>query len=290
MKSIKLLGLAAVLLIGCGDNKSAPDARVKPDAPISFPSAPALGKQIDRMGRPAVNTALNHGFDDPSAAATQAAKTAYNEMTAKTDWLAPASIGQFAKNLAIIDVLDSGICGNGRCEIGESGANVGNTCAADCGADVTGGGCGDGFCNTGETGTTCAADCATGQTGSYVSNGCGNQAFYNNSVPGLPPNAMSYVALAAVLAHDELYIDTSKGNCDRYLAVEFGVFVLGASPLSCGGRGLEYDVMDYSYSMLSMGVLGFSTDGNFTPKVQDGAGPHTDYSATFPFLGAPHTP
>lgn len=73
----------------------------------NLPPPPALGPQIDRMGRPAVNTATNHVFDSNSDT-KGAAKEAYNEAAPAT-WatFAPEVIG----NLAILDGLD-GVCGN----------------------------------------------------------------------------------------------------------------------------------------------------------------------------------
>ena len=70
---------------------------------------PALKTQIDRFGRPAINTALNHVFD-PSVSTKGAAKDAYNADSNVGGW--PAAYGpEFAKNLAIFDGLD-GTCGN----------------------------------------------------------------------------------------------------------------------------------------------------------------------------------
>lgn len=241
MNTIKLLAVAAIALIGCGDNKSVPDARPIDARPADAycsdcPAAPALGMQIDRMGRAAVNTVLNHGFEAPSAA-QQAAKTAYNEDGDKTSWLQAARIVEFMKNLALVDALDA--------------------------------------------------------MGTAI--GCGNQALYKND-----PNAdvndpdksgpESYADLAKLLAHDELFLDSSKSNCVRYLAVEFAVVTGAGEPLSCGGRAPDYDVIDFSLSMLTMGVGGFSTDGMFTPKVSDTVDAHTDLEDTFPYLGAPHQP
>jgi hypothetical protein len=258
MKTIKLLAIATIAVIGCGDNKSVPDAKMKdasnPDAEV-FPAAPALGMQIDRMGRAAVNTALNHGFD-PSAAG-QTAKVAYNEMPTFVEWLAAANIGEFMKNLAFIDVLDTGVCGNGICETGETGTAAGN-CETDCGNTATGTG-----------------------------NGCGNQVYYNNQATGGgTPMATSYQALATLLAEDELYLNTANATCTFYLGVEFSV-VTGGANTTCGGRAPQYDVIDFSFSMLAMGLKGFTT--SFMPLVSDGVAAHADVSPTdFPFLGAPH--
>lgn len=72
-----------------------------------MPAMPALGKQIDRMGRPAINTALNNVFN-PDDATKGAAKDAYNDALPAT-W--GTFKGEFQKNLAILDALDAN-CGN----------------------------------------------------------------------------------------------------------------------------------------------------------------------------------
>src|SRR6185369_12071168 len=46
--------------------------------PTSIPPPPVIGAQIDRFGRPVVNTALNHAFD-PDETAAGLAKDAYNQ-------------------------------------------------------------------------------------------------------------------------------------------------------------------------------------------------------------------
>jgi hypothetical protein len=102
--------LTVAAFAGCGDN-------IKPnnDGPIGpmkdsggIPAAPALGTQIDRMGRPAINTALNHAFD-PNSATAGTGKDAYNADGSPGGWTQYAP--QFAANLAVIDALD-GMCGN----------------------------------------------------------------------------------------------------------------------------------------------------------------------------------
>lgn len=301
MKStIKLLAVAA-LLVACGDNKSVPDAGKRMDGPVAdamcsnCPAAPALGAQIDRMGRPAINTALNHGFEGASAA-KEAAKTAYNTANpADTTMLAPF-VPEFMKNLAVIDALDTGICGNAICERGEAnvagGTNV--ACPADCPATgQIGGICGNTVCEYGEantaTGTNiaCPTDCPTAnQVGTIPVNGCQNQVLYNGGM-NAPPNAMSYQTLATVLVGDELYLDTSKAICAFYLAVEFGV-AISQPNTTCGGRAPQYDVIDFTFSLGALGLKGFSTDGLFTPQFKDNAGPHTDYLPSFPYLGDPN--
>ena len=75
----------------------------------SVPTPPTLGTQIDRMGRPAINTALNHTFD-PNTTTKNTAKDAYNADKTQSGWGA-AYTGQFKANLAIYDGLDT-TCGN----------------------------------------------------------------------------------------------------------------------------------------------------------------------------------
>ena len=259
MKMIKLCAVAAITLIGCGDNKGTPDAHVKndaaPDSMVPFPAAPTIGDQIDRLGRPAVNTVLNHGFDGTPGADT--AKGAYNEQSAKSDWL--TNIPEFMGNLGIIDVLDT-FCGNGVCDQGEANVAIPATAAA------------------------CPLDCPTAaQVGS--GNGCGNQALYNGIPGGGPPAEDSYSTLAFVLSNDEVFLDSSKSVCDGYLAIEARILVPSLS--TCGGRAPEYDVIDSSYSMLAAGFGGFNP-ATFEPKIKDGAPPHTDYLDAFPYLGPPH--
>jgi len=261
MKStMKILAVAALALIACGDNKTKPDAGGPKDSPpgdaqcSNCPAAPTLGMQIDRMGRPAINTALNNGFN-PDATSAQAAKKAYNENSMPATWV--SFVPEFMKNLAIVDALDTGFCGNGLCEVGETGGGGGN-CMGDCGNTAAG----------------------------AITTGCGNQALYNGTGMGAPM-ATSYQTLAGVMAGDELYVDTSKGVCAFYLAVEFGV-ATGGTNSTCGGRAPAYDVIDFTLSLGAIGIAGFSTDGMFTPDIKDLAGAHTDLTSTFPYLGEPN--
>lgn len=128
------LGLAAAFLMSCGDDKAAPDAPKTPDAapdaaPDAFmpPAAPTLGNQIDRMARPAVNTALNAVLDADPLKTTK--KDKYNQASNPSNWrttnLDPATpstvvVAEFAKQIGFFDVLDQGLatvsangCNNG---------------------------------------------------------------------------------------------------------------------------------------------------------------------------------
>lgn len=124
MKKIALLALftSAAFVVACsGDNnqndggtdgsvdQNTPDV-TKTDAGDSGgnPPPPTLKTQIDRIGRPAINTALNHVFDPTAAAGT--AKDSYNADKNVAGWQAAYS-AEFAKNLGIFDALDT-VCGN----------------------------------------------------------------------------------------------------------------------------------------------------------------------------------
>ena len=98
-----------------GGNDGSPTDTTQPDVNKTDandsggnPAPPALNMQVDRMGRPAINTALNHTFDTTAAAGT--AKDAYNADKNITGWQA-AYTAQFAANLGIFDALDN-VCGN----------------------------------------------------------------------------------------------------------------------------------------------------------------------------------
>jgi hypothetical protein len=90
---------------GGGDVNNNPDAN-EGGGP---PAPPTLGTQVDRFGRPAINTALNHTFD-ANAGTKGTAKDAYNADVNSATWTATYK-AEFAKNLAIYDGLDT-VCGN----------------------------------------------------------------------------------------------------------------------------------------------------------------------------------
>lgn len=99
------------------------------------PAVPTLGVQIDRMGRPAVNTALTNPYDiypAGNAESSEITKTRYNTDSDPTMWAAnwtPA----IKMNLAILDGLDNGNCGN---QLAFSGANPYTPLAGVLAADV----------------------------------------------------------------------------------------------------------------------------------------------------------
>lgn len=93
---LPLTCIAAALVAGCGDDND------------GNPSPPTLGVQIERKGRPAINTAVvdpfngdsaNHGF----------IQDGYNASDDPSQWAQFAP--RMAGNLAILDSLDT-VCGN----------------------------------------------------------------------------------------------------------------------------------------------------------------------------------
>lgn len=140
------LGLAAAFMMSCGDDKAAPDAPKPIDAAIDAgpdafmpPAAPTLGAQIDRMARPAVNTALVAPLETNATLKT-AKKDKYNQASNPMTWATtnldaavPTNVivREFANNIAVFDVLDKGLgtvpdpdgCGNAALYTGPAGPN-----------------------------------------------------------------------------------------------------------------------------------------------------------------------
>lgn len=126
MKNLTTLVLLLAAVAACGDDKhatpDAPDTTKKDaaiDAPPAFPAAPTLGTQIDRMGRPAINTALNAVLET-DATKKMNKKDAYNHAVAPSSWkttnldsTVPTDVvlKEFATNIAIFDVIDKGVTG-----------------------------------------------------------------------------------------------------------------------------------------------------------------------------------
>lgn len=118
MTKLHLLAIPTLALLACGDDKTKPDGPLHIDAKVGdgaeIPSPPGVGAQIDRMGRPTINTALNHTFD-ANQTTKDAAKDAYNQDASSGNW-ATTYGAEFQKQLALLDFIDSGLsCTNGTC-------------------------------------------------------------------------------------------------------------------------------------------------------------------------------
>lgn len=120
MKSILAIALAGASLfaVGCDDDTSGGTGM---DMTASNP-APKVGTQIDRMGRPAVNTALTNPFGliQPS---TDAVKDAYNAEGNPAMWQSKF-MTDIQTNLAVLDSADT-VCGNSVGVMGD-GVDAGN--------------------------------------------------------------------------------------------------------------------------------------------------------------------
>lgn len=115
--SIAFVLILSAAVMGCGSD----DKNIAPDAdPNVVPPMPALSAtQGDRMGRPAIATALQATFE-PDQATRYAAKDAYNANASLDDWQSyvgapPAAEGNYATgfigSLAILDALNAN-CGD----------------------------------------------------------------------------------------------------------------------------------------------------------------------------------
>jgi hypothetical protein len=144
-----------------------------PDSGPQNPAPPTLGAQIDRMGRPAINTALNHGFDG-NAAAAGTAKDAYNADSNPANWVT-AYQPQFAANLAILDSLDKGAlandgggCGNQPFSDDDAGAARYTTLSTVFAGDTL-------WLNTGSTTCTTYLAVELNATGAVTNTDCGGR-------------------------------------------------------------------------------------------------------------------
>lgn len=225
------IGVMSVAGYGCGDDDDAVTTKTDSGTPVTEtgtgtetgtdsgpkpPTVPTLGAQIDRLGRPAINTALNHTFD-PDAGTKGAAKDEYNQDTAQAGWSAKYTPQQ-AANLAVYDGLDRN---------------------------------------------------------------CNNQFLASDAGAAQNSNTLKYGTLASVTADDRLWLNTAGTSCTTYLAVEANA--TGIIPnMDCGGRGLGYDVIDTTYSIVSIGAPAGVTDGVTADPAKTGG-------TTFPFLAAPLT-
>lgn len=179
------------------------------------PGVPTLGMQIDRMGRPAINTALTNPFGLVKTPGTQTVETTgmtqdnYNHDTNVANW--PAQWSPYIRfNLAIYDGLD-GVCGN-------------------------------------------------------------------QFLADVPAGSPRYSTLATALANDMLQLDSSQTTCSQYLGVELAATVMPGLK-DCGGRKLDYAVVDVSYNVLVVGSV--------TGSITNGVVQTTVPSPTFPFMVGP---
>jgi hypothetical protein len=204
---------------------------------------------MDRLGRPAINTALNHGFDPAGGPA----KDAYNQDGSPGGWAA-AYTANFAGNLGILDVLDTGLtCTNGACS-----AENAPTLSDGCGNQA--------FYNGALLGSGSADASATSYT----------------TLATVLADDQLYLDTTKTLAE---LSTTHQG----YLAVELNAYGMIPNTVG-GGRAPTMDVIDTTYTAVAIGVRGFDASNDFKPAFGDGVdGPHAGVTNdTFPFLATPH--
>ena len=196
---------------------------------------------------------LNHGFDTDGRWPAREGRVQPGRLARRL--AAQRTRPEFAKNLAILDALDTGLTCTGGTP----------ACAAEQHGDSR-----QRLRQSGRSTTACPAAAAR------------------------PPRTRTST-LASVLADDELYLDTSETAAElplthqSYLAVELSAF--GSSrTLVVAVAPRRYDVIDTSYTALAIGITGFDASSQFTPAFGDGVDPHAGVTnTTFPFLGRRRT-
>lgn len=103
--SLSLALLGALSLVGCGEDPDPGRPKIDAGPGAGVPPMPALGGQIDRMGRPMVSHMLVETFD-PDEGDRNQAKDAYNADDEPGTWQADWA-DQIRTSLAILDGLDS---------------------------------------------------------------------------------------------------------------------------------------------------------------------------------------
>ena len=175
------------------------------------PAPPALGAQIDRMGRAGVNTAVTDPFNLNSTS-KGANQDGYNAAASPAQW------GQTVRRAASPATSPS--------------STAWTPCAA----------------------TSCW--------------------------PARRRSPAATTRWRRVLADDQIYVNSSSGTCNVYLAVEANA--IGIANNDCGGRTPLVDTIDRTYSVLAAGTLAGVTDG----VDRDADGTHS--TSGFPFLLPPN--
>lgn len=91
------------------------------------------------------------------------------------------------------------------------------------------------------------------------------------ALPALGPTR--FATLAGLLAADTLLIDTSKNTCASYMSVERNGLT-GMASTDCGGRKLDYDVVDGTF----LTIIGIGSGAT------DNVGISVTATPTFPYL------
>lgn len=105
---------------------------------------------------------------------------------------------------------------------------------------------------------------------------CGNQWLADTAAPV----AARYRVLAELLADDRLWVDSTTGRCESFMAVERAHFAGEPGAKDCGGRTPTQDAVDVYRSLLVNGSERGVSDGVDRDEHEHG-------SDAFPFLAAP---
>ncbi len=270
MKTIKLLSLALVgagLLAACGDDTGTGTGSTSTTSTGGGGTGgatttstggngtgggtltiPELGPQIDRMGRPAINTALDDTFVffdttlKPSTTAQRgAAEDAYNENGAENTWAA-THVPSAALQLGVLDSLDTGL------DLDGNGGNPAFTNEQAC-----------------ENQPLSCADISNTTGSCYV------------ALAGALMGDRLWVRSDGTNCTAAAAADVAGG--EGYLAVELNATTL-APNADCGGRRPIDDVIERTYSVVALGLTVGFDDGITAP-----AGLHPE---SFPYLAPPH--
>ena len=105
---------------------------------------------------------------------------------------------------------------------------------------------------------------------------------FNVTPPSQQPTAMGGTFrnnVIGVLVALGGYSETDAGAIADILLPDVLTYQVGSNADFLNGRDLDDDVIDIELGLVTNGAIG-----------SDGVGPHADYLATFPYLGAPHLP
>ncbi len=118
---------------------------------------------------------------------------------------------------------------------------------------------------------------------------CGDNPVTNrasaNPADGLATGPGRYDFIATVFADDQLYVNSGSagsegGQCSQYLAAELGVIGVSGLEVDCGGRTPLYDVIQTTYSAVSIGAAAGVDDGVPSDNIAQS-------TTVFPFLANP---
>jgi hypothetical protein len=117
IRTVLIAAIAAIfaVAVGCSDDPSTTTTSSGTSSSSTSSSSgslgkmPTLGGQIDRMGRPAINTAANKTFEKDATKADMG-KDAWNANSDPSKWKTDY-VAEIQTNIAILDSLDT-VCGN----------------------------------------------------------------------------------------------------------------------------------------------------------------------------------